>query len=197
MAVGPPRVDTRDDGAASDIGGGVEADPPELPPREAAFLERAERAMAPLLELPMAIGLDDSTARGKHSLTYRLAEDLRHNRGVKVYVEATPPSANHWWFDYPVIIREHLWQKRLRDPEYASRAQLKNELIRYPRTDYAWAADNPADAWPPRMCRVIAEGDSLMVDDFWLNRPGRDLSGLVDCANALVQGGAPPDEQPG
>lgn len=153
-----------------------------------AFMERTDKALAPFLATGMSVGLDNSTIGGKQGFTYYLAEDLRQ-RGVKVYVEALPLADNDWWLDYPILIREYLWQERQYDPAYVSREELRNELIRYPKIDRNWAKENPDDTWPEVMCRIISQGDTLMVEDYMLRWPyqNRTIQGLVDCANALAE----------
>lgn len=149
---------------------------------EQAFTERALRAIEPLQDTGMAIGYDAAAGTAEDSATYRFGVRMQ-SMGIKVYIEATPPADHIWWFDYPVIILEETWQERKDDPRFASREDLRGELIRIVRVDSAWVEGHSPRTWPEAMCRVIAEGDSLAVSFLLLRQPERHLEDLVDCAN--------------
>lgn len=153
---------------------------------EQAFTERALRAIEPLRDTGMAIGYDAAAGTVEDSATYRFAVRMQA-LGMKVYIEATPPADHTWWFDYPVIILEETWQDRKNDPRFASREELRGELIRIVRVDKEWADSHSARTWPEAMCRVIAEGDSLAVSFVLLRQQDRYLEDLVECANDYTE----------
>lgn len=149
---------------------------------EKIFYKRAWAAIAPLRKAGMSIGYDAAVITDKDSATYRFAK-MMQAKGLKVYVEAVPKANKPWWFDFPVIVREDTWQKTRVNPEFASRAQLESEIIRIGRVPGAWIRGRAPDEWPEKICRVIAEGDSVVIEDFLLNKPARNLDSLTTCVN--------------
>lgn len=147
----------------------------------------ASQAVAPMLAADMAIGYDAAAGTQRDSATYRFAETLR-GRGEKVYIEANPQIDHTWWFDYPVIVIDKTWRQRMADGGFAGRDELTGEIIRIVHLEDGWVENHEPEEWPEAMCRVIAEGGSLTVQDVLLRQPTRRLEDLRDCANAIVEG---------
>lgn len=155
---------------------------------EKAVFERGWKAIDPLVQSGMSIGYDAAVITGKNSATYHFAQMMRA-RGLKVYVEARPRIDKPWWFDYPVVAREDTWQKTMPtspqapNRKFASRADLKSDIVRIARVPARWKREHKTSEWPQIACRIIAEGDSAVIEDFILKQPGRKLSDLVNCVN--------------
>jgi len=149
---------------------------------EAAFFDRAWKAVQPLLDAEMAIGIDGAAATEKDSLTYRFTQKLKE-RASKVYIEANPAREDEWWLNEPVIVLDETWRKRENNDMWASREEIGAELIRIVRTDREWVEGHSSTAWPAEVCQVLADGDSVAISWLVLQDPQRSLQDLVDCAN--------------
>lgn len=155
---------------------------------EKAVFARGWKAIDPLVQAGMSIGYDAAVITDKNSATYHFAHMMRAH-GLKVYVEARPRANKPWWFDYPVVAREDTWQKTMPaspqapNRKFASRADLKSDIVRIARVPARWKREHKPNQWPQIACRIIAEGDSAVIEDFILKQPGRKLSDLVDCVN--------------
>lgn len=150
------------------------------------FRERAWAAIAPLVAAGMAIGYDAAAAAEEDSPTYRFAQAMRA-RGIRVYIEAVPRADYDWWFDWPVIVREDFWQEAdpflpWRSRKIASREDLRKELARIVRVDDIWFPNHGPEGWPESACRIIAEGDTLIIGGHFLAKPQRRIDTLVECA---------------
>lgn len=138
-------------------------------------------AVAPIVDSGMNLGYDAAGGATKDSPTYRFSQALL-DRGVKVYIEASPPADYDWWFDFPVIVIEETWQDRKDHPDWAGPDDLTGEMLRIVRVSPEWFDENPDDAWPERACRVLAEGDTVILSDNLFRSAQRTLEGLNDCA---------------
>lgn len=152
---------------------------------EEAFYDWAwTQAIKPITDAGMTIGFDAAVTADQDSATYRFAK-LSRSKGMKGYVEAGPRASDDWWFEFPIISRDDTWRNRSSDPAFASREQLQDEIVRIVTARSALLDGLQPGQWPPRACQVIADGDTLAIEDDFLQDPQRDMQSLAECANKL------------